>query len=130
MTVPKKKYGLPKAYRIKRKKIFEHLASEGQSVFEFPYKLVFAGTDLSEDVPYQVAFGVSKRKFKKAVKRNRIKRLMREAFRLHQDLLPQDKSLALFVIYVDKEEHPFAFMEEKMIALLQKLKTFYDGPAQ
>lgn len=119
--VPKKPRGLPKAYRIKRTKLFDLLLSEGKSVFLYPFKLVYAETALPEDVPFQVAFGVSKKKFKKAVKLNRIKRLMRESFRLEQDALPQDKPLALWLIYVGKEEEKFTFMRKRMRKLLEKL---------
>jgi len=121
MTVPKKPLGLPKAYRLKRRKLFEKLSAEGESLFVYPFKLFYVETALPEDVPFQVAFGVSKKKFRKAVRRNRIKRLMRESFRLEQNLLPKDKSLALLIVYVSKDEEKFDFLRKRMRELLGKL---------
>jgi ribonuclease P protein component len=121
MPVPKKPFGLPAAYRIKRQTVFDKLTQQGDSIYVYPFKLIFTETGLPEDVPYQVAFGVSKKKFKKAVRRNRIKRLMRETFRLKQHLIPQDKSLALLVIYTSKKEEKFDFLLEQMESLLNKL---------
>jgi len=130
MTVPKKPFGLPKAYRLKRQKLFDKISAEGDSVYVYPFKLFYVETPLPEDVPYQVAFGVSKKKFKKAVRRNRIKRLMRESFRLEQNLLPQDKSLALLIVYVSKEEEKWDFIRRRMRKLLEKLAQKLNGDGQ
>jgi len=127
MAVPKKPFGLPKAYRIKRRKIFEKILSEGDSVFVYPYKLFYVSTPLPEDVPFQVAFGVSKKRFKKAVRRNRVKRLMRESFRLEQKGLPEGVPLAILIVYVGKEEEPWRFMRERMRRLLEKLREKFQG---
>ncbi len=123
MSLPKKTFGLPSAYRIKRKKIFDQLIKEGKSVFEFPFKLIFVETGLVEEVPYQVAFAVSKKRFKKAVRRNRIKRLMREAFRLEQNILKTDRRVAMLFIYVSDREEPLVFLREKMKKILQQLNS-------
>ena len=122
MTGNKKKYGLPKERRIKRQKIFDALLHEGESVFEYPLKIVFVQTGLPFEVPYQVAFGVSKKKFKKAVKRNRVKRVMREAFRLNAGVLEEEKNLALLVIYVSKELPDFHSLMEVTDRLLNRIK--------
>ena len=66
------------------------------------------------------------RQFKKAVDRNRIKRLMREAYRLQKNelkelLIGKQKSLALFVIYTGKTIPDYPFVFEKMGKVLQKL---------
>ncbi len=121
MTVRKKPLGLPASYRIKRKKIFDRLASEGRSLFVYPFKLIYSSGELPEEVPFQVAFGVSKKKFRKAVRRNRIKRLMRESFRLNQHLLNKEKPLALLLIYTSNNEEKFDFLTERMQKLLNKL---------
>ncbi len=122
MTGNKKKYGLPKERRIKRQKIFDALLHEGESVFEYPLKIVFVQTELPFEVPYQVAFGVSKKKFKKAVKRNRVKRIMREVFRLNAGILEEEKNLALLMIYVSKEMPDFYQMKDITARLLNQIK--------
>jgi len=127
MTKPKT-YGLPKERRIKRKKIFERLVAEGRSAFVYPFKAVYLPMELPEPVPWQVGFAVSKRRFRKAVRRNRVKRLMRESFRLHQQVLHDLPPMALLLIYVAREELSFAEMMESMRKVLEKIrKDFQDG---
>jgi ribonuclease P protein component len=131
MSFLKKKYGLPASYRIKRKKIFDLLFSEGESLFVYPFKLIYVRTELPGGVPYQAAFAVSKKKFKKAVLRNRVKRLMREVFRLNSGQLEGVQNLAILFIYVSNREESFDFLQRQMKELLKKLieKTQKDGPA-
>ena len=84
-------------------------------------------TALPSDVPVQVVIGVSKRRFKHAVLRNRLKRLIREAYRHHkhelfEDLLKRDKQLAMMFIYTGKADISYVDLELKMVELLSRLK--------
>lgn len=74
----------------------------------------------------QAGFTVSSRHFKKAVDRNRVKRLVREAYRLQKyelQLSPQlvKNSLSIFFIYVGKEIPEYALVYEKTGAVLKRL---------
>ena len=73
---------------------------------------------------------MGKRTFKKAVHRNKLKRRMREAVRLHlqdSEFNPtESKSLALMFIYVGKEMHEYALIEQGIKKLLIKLKSQMD----
>lgn len=76
----------------------------------------------------QAGFGVSARTFKKAVARNRIKRLMREAYRLQKTSLQQalersGKKLAVFFLYTGKEVPGYEQVKEKMKSVLQQLES-------
>jgi ribonuclease P protein component len=76
--------------------------------------------------PLQAGFGASSRHFKKAVDRNRIKRLSREAYRLQKQALLQrvkekGVSMALFFIYTGKDLPDYATASEKIGVALQKL---------
>ena len=80
----------------------------------------------SDWAPLQAGFGASSRHFKKAVDRNRIKRLGREAYRLQKEALLQrltekGLSLAVFFIYTGKELPEYATVTEKIGVILQKL---------
>lgn len=81
---------------------------------------------LPEDVPVQVAFAVPKRIFKRAVDRNRIKRLLREAYRLNKHSLyeyceKENKKFVLVFVYVAKDSPNFNFIKDKLVLLLQRI---------
>jgi ribonuclease P protein component len=76
--------------------------------------------------PLQAGFGAGSRHFKKAVDRNRIKRLSREAYRLQkkpllQQLEAKRLSLAVFFIYTGKELPDYGTVSDKIGVALQKL---------
>ena len=79
----------------------------------------------------QCGVGVSTRNFKKAVDRNRVKRVMREAWRLQKKELDQKMKghshrLSVFLIYTGKELPAFTVVKEKMALILQKLIIIAD----
>lgn len=121
-----KKFTLKKDERLKRRKIIEQLFSEGRAVAAFPIRVQYKLVDQLLTVPLQAGFSVSSRNFKKAVDRNRIKRLMREAYRLQKGPLEQalqtkQHQLALFLIYTGKELPEFTLVKEKVEVVLKKL---------
>lgn len=77
-------HSFPRTERLKSTKIIERLFLEGRKVKAFPMVVRYMDTPLPEAVPCQAMVSVSKRAFKRAVDRNRIKRLMREAWRLQK----------------------------------------------
>lgn len=89
---------------------------------------MYAFTPLSTDIPLQATVSVSSRNFKKAVDRNRIKRQLREAYRLQKTILSLqlkglNKHLALFFIYTGKDLPVFEDLHEKMGDLLTRLQS-------
>ena len=95
----------------------------------FPYRVFYLFEKNENAVSksrLQCGVGVSVKNFKKAVDRNRIKRVTREAWRLQKtelDLLIKDgtRGLSVFLIYTGKELPAFAVVKEKMALILQKL---------
>jgi len=120
-----KQFTLKKNERLKRRKIIEQLFSEGRAVTAFPIRVQYKMVD-QLTVPLQAGFSVSSRNFKRAVDRNRIKRLMREAYRLQklpleQALQTKQQQLALFLIYTGKELPEYVLIKEKVEVVLRKL---------
>ena len=120
-----KKFTLGKTDRLKRRKIIEQLFKEGKCFSVFPYRILYLYLDVHHQ-PLQAGFSVSSRNFKKAVDRNRIKRLTKEAYRLQKNELQQmltteNKHLVLFFIYTGKELPDFKTALEKTGLILNKL---------
>jgi ribonuclease P protein component len=109
---------------IKHKKIFDKFFREGKNVYARGIKFVYYAEPCSENLPLypKVAFLVPKRLFSKAVDRNYLKRLMREAWRLNKISFAQNQVFLLF-IYQNKIRLSFKEVFEAMkegIILLEK----------
>jgi ribonuclease P protein component len=110
--------------KLKSKKLFEKLFAEGKSVTQFPLRMVYVKTDAEQTVPFKTGVTVSKRKFKSAVKRNRIKRVLREAYRLNKAIVFNNSkaNYALLIMYLGNEMPESKQVHEAMAALLKKFK--------
>ncbi|WP_190810369.1 ribonuclease P protein component [Flagellimonas sp. S3867] len=76
-----------KKEKLKNKKVFEQLFVEGKGLTAFPLKLLYTKTDFDDGINIKVGVVAPKKKFKSAVKRNRVKRLLREAYRLNKHVV-------------------------------------------
>lgn len=124
LPVPKP-FGFPKAERLKSRKRIDGLFASGKSVSVFPVRAVYR-FEAAEAGGMQVGVSVSKRFFKKAADRNRIKRLLREAYRLQKaDLLAQVKESGqagcVFFLYTAKEKSDFETVKAAVAKCLQRL---------
>lgn len=100
--------------------------SSGESFLAYPLKVVFQKTDSSQSFPVQAAFTVSKRNFKRAVKRNLLKRRMREAFRLNKpgfydELAAKELHIAVMFVFIAKDTIEFPIIEKAMISAFKKV---------
>lgn len=88
MRLTVKQFTFRKAEHLCRKKEIDALFSQPhQSVRVFPVLAVFQEVDRTSGAPVQLLLSVSKRRFKRAVRRNRTKRILREAYRRQKHLL-------------------------------------------
>ena len=114
-------FRFPKSEKLKSKKAIELLFSEGKSISKYPIKVFFIPSENNKTT--QAGFAVSKRNFKNAVDRNRIKRQLKEAYRLQKHLLKNEHgaTFALFFLYLGKEKPHYSKIETAMKSLLKKL---------
>jgi ribonuclease P protein component len=115
-----------KQERLCSQKIIGDLFTSGNSFLSYPLKVVFLKNDSFQANPVQAAFSVSKRNFKRAVKRNLLKRRMRESYRLHkpkfyQDLAEKNIQISLMFVYVGKEILEYEVIEKATISALKKI---------
>lgn len=110
---------------LKSKKTFAALFAGGKKVKRYPIIMVYMPTELTEDVPVQAGFSVSKRRFKHAVDRNRIKRQMREAYRLLKPEFISNNNVqyALVFIYIHHQKLPFSQIKQAIQHCLAELKN-------
>jgi ribonuclease P protein component len=115
-------YGFPKNERLKSRTAFAKLFSDGESAKHYPVRMVYTPWTSDSANGLQAGFSVSKKRFKRAVDRNHIKRHMREAYRLNRTDLPEfNQKLAVLFIYIHHQKSTFADVEAAMIKCLKHL---------
>lgn len=116
---------LPKVERLNSRILIEKLFTGGsKSLPAFPLRIVYMPVE-GENLPIAtILISVPKKRFKRAVKRNRVKRQVREAYRKNKQILLEPlknsgKKIALAFIWLDNELHDSTDVEAKVIKLLQ-----------
>ncbi|UII21974.1 ribonuclease P protein component [Fulvivirga ligni] len=108
-----------KSERLSRKKHIQGLFSKGSSFYLYPFKVFYMA---EEDIDsHQVLVAVSKKSFKRAVDRNKIKRRVRESYRLNKEHYQCPCNLQIAYIYTAKEILPYQTIEKKLISVGQRL---------
>lgn len=117
-------------------KLMGDIFLSGNSFLCYPLRVVWKKQDtLPSESPAQVAFSVPKRQFKHAVDRNHLKRLLRESYRLqkselYETLIQNNTRIALSIIYIAKEDLPYAKIYPAVTKVISKLKSLLmEGPS-
>jgi ribonuclease P protein component len=127
-----KPHRFPKSERLHSKKIIDSLfnpanKSLGGNVFLYPFKIFWLKIAPIENNPSdllpQIIVSIPKKNFKKAVERNRLRRQIKEIYRLNrlEIFSKQTTPLALGIVYIAKEKNEFVFMRKKLIVILHKV---------
>ncbi|MEO5941889.1 MAG: ribonuclease P protein component [Ferruginibacter sp.] len=126
----KQRYFLKKTDRLKSRTVIDLLFEKGNSFSNFPFKVIWLPQNNISTL--QVGIGVSSRNFKKAVDRNRIKRVIRESWRLQKNELQEhlqanNKKLSVFILYTNKEIPDYDFVFEKITHVVNRLIKIADA---
>jgi len=116
----------PKKDRLCSHIDIEELFTSGKSFVNYPFRIIYIEKKLEEGQDAQVLFSVSKKKFKRAVHRNLLKRRIREAYRLNRMafrkfLAEQNKQIIFGMVYISAEQLPYSVIEKGMKKALVKL---------
>lgn len=123
---------LSKEERIYSKKMIEALFQGGQShaMSAYPLRVVYMLLDAGDEEPLdgtslpqpsaKFLVSVPKRCFKRAVKRNLVKRQVREAYRKHKSLIA-DRAVAVAFVWLDTKLHSSKEVEARVVNLLKRM---------
>lgn len=121
-----------KEERLCNRLFLDLLFQNGSSFLLYPFRVSYMFVPAENRFPAQVVINAPKRRYKRAVDRNLIKRRIREAYRLHKEqelyaLLPGSNELLLLSIqFVGKKIYDYSFFEKKLIDAIRKLVSIIE----
>ena len=112
----------PKQQKLKSRKDIKLLFEGGKTITKYPVKLLWLPSRAQET---KTGVAVAKRNFKSAVTRNKIKRLMREAYRLHKKEIDGRNKVVftLLFIYIGKDVASLETIDKAVLGALLKLPS-------
>lgn len=125
--------GIPRSHILRGRTAVNQLFAKGKTFSHPPFRIMFYWSRNPDDLPVKVLFSVSKRIFKRAVQRNRIRRLMREVWRRHRHSLwdlanRRNQTLHVAILYSKREMPDFATVENKIIQIIDRLIASNETP--
>lgn len=122
-----RRFTLKKEEKIRNVKQIEYLFSHGQSFVSYPLRVVFVEQEGVTSSQVSIFVSVPKKKLKSAVDRNRIKRLIREAYRLNKytldrSFLKENQTLAIAFVYLKNEMSDYETIEKSVRKALKEIE--------
>jgi ribonuclease P protein component len=114
------RYSFPKKEHLTKKEHFDGLHAGGRGVKAFPFSLRYMEAELEDGIQRKVAIVAPKRGLKKAVERNKMKRQMRELYRLNKENVFDSGVTEIWSIrYLGNRPNDYAFLEAGYLKLLE-----------
>jgi ribonuclease P protein component len=116
-----------KKYKLCSHTTIKAVFEEGKTIKQYPLRSIALTLEPdSTKAAFQMVISVPKRNFKKAHDRNRIRRQLKEAFRLNkvaleEKLIEQKQQIALFIVYTERTALEYKVLESKMKKLIQQI---------
>jgi len=121
-------FGINIEEKLKSRKLIESLFMDSNGFLQYPFKINYKIFQQTEDIDFPAKFtvSVSKKRFKRAVDRNNIKRKIREAFRknkylLYENLKKNGLKINFIIIYISSENLDYVTIEKELVQMLIKL---------
>lgn len=124
-----------KEERLCNIKLIDKLYHNGSSFLVYPFRILWMPAAVDSVFPVQVLISVPKKRFKRAVDRNLLKRRIREIYRLQksEELFPflnhRSEKIILSINYIGNEIAEYTFLEKKFMSAIQRLKKNISEPA-
>ena len=123
-------FTLCKDERLCGQRAIANLFDAGHSFFQAPYKVYWIKSPETGLYPVCFTVSVPKRRFKKAVRRNLLKRRTREAFRINKQILyntiTDNRQVRLMLVYASDKLLTYAELEKAMKKILQRIAKQYE----
>lgn len=128
-------FTFPKSQRLTGKKEIDAVYNDGKILKKYPFVVKYLRPVEMEKECLKGVFAVPKRRIPRAVKRNRIRRMLKEAYRLNKHLLEEalgknKQKMALFFVYTGKENVTYHQLEEKIRLILKELSAIVSDTEQ
>ncbi len=117
------KQTLKKYERLASKKEIAALFKSKHTLFVYPFKVFFTG---NQNTRHQILISIPKKNIRQAVKRNLLKRRIRESYRKNKTILyPHENTISshlnIALVYIAKEPLPYAYIDKKINVILQEI---------
>jgi ribonuclease P protein component len=121
-------FAYPKKERLRSKILIDKIFESGLKQYNSNLKIIWLPHILPEQVPVQSLVSVSKRRFKRANKRNLLKRRLREAFRknkndFYKSIENAGIQIALVIIYNSDSLSDFKSLEKNLLIAFESIKS-------